>query len=336
MRVARKRFVGSAIAGYAAIGVPRYAAGAAEFTYRWSLDWSADFPIAIRSVQAAQKILHESDGRLQIRVFTNSVLGSSVAQIEQTRIGAIEIVGSSLLILGTSVPITGLSGLPFVFSGHKEANDAMDGAFGKAIFAGITKTNLHPFEKAWGGPFRDFTNNVRPITAPADLDGVKMRIITSPVTTATFRALGASPVAIDGTQIYSACQTHIVDGTDLPLSYVLSIKLYEVQKYASVVKDSWTGYIMSANVDAWRKLPANLQDIASRNINAAALLSRQDLIRLDATIESKLRAQGMVLNTADTAPFIAKLRSAGLYAQWRSQYGADAFGLLEQSVGKLV
>ena len=70
-----------------------------------------------------------------------------------------------------------------------------------------------------------------------------------------FRALGASPTAVDGSEMYAACQTHLVDGTDLPLASIDSFKMYEVQKYASVTNHAWTGYAMVANPDAWNRLP---------------------------------------------------------------------------------
>ena len=135
--------------------------------------------------------------------------------------------------------------------------------------------------------------------------------------------------------MYSAAQTHIVDGTDLPLPSVDTFKMYEVQKYASVVNWNWTGTALAANGDAWQKLPSNLRDITERAFNAACIAARADIVRLDATERGVLQGHGMQINDAEIPQFKARISAAGLYKQWRSQYGSEGFSLLEQAVGKL-
>jgi len=286
-------------------------------------------------IEAAKKIGDDSGGRIDVRVFPANQLGSSVGMITQIRSGALEFLASTYGILETTVPAVGMVALPFIFTGHKDACDAMDGALGKSIRGAIAKTGLYPFERSWDGAFRVVSNNVRPIHVPDDLKGLKIRVPSSSTWTKTFRALGASPTAIDGAEVYTACQTHIVDGTDFPLATIETYRVYEVQKFASLTNQSWTGYSMLANGDAWQKLPVELHGIIERNFSAAALLERSDIVRLDESMESTLTKQGMTINHVDIRPFKAAVREAGLYAQARAQYGSEAFDLLERTVGKL-
>lgn len=313
----------------------RFPGEAAEFTYKWGNDWARDHPITLRMIEAAKKIGDDSGGRMEVRVFPANGLGSSVAMITQIRSGALEFLASTYGILETSIPAVGMVALPFIFGGHKEACDAMDGAFGKSIRASIVQAGLYPFQRSWDGAFRIVSNNVRPIHTPDDLKGLKIRVPNSSTWTKTFRALGASPTAIDGAEVYTACQTHIVDGTDFPMATIETYKVYEVQKFASLTNQSWTGYSMLANSDAWQKLPPDLRDIVERNFDASGVTERADIVRLDESMEATLTKQGMTINHVDIRPFKAAVRAAGLYAQARTQYGNDAFDLLERTVGKL-
>jgi tripartite ATP-independent transporter DctP family solute receptor len=272
---------------------------------------------------------------LQIRVFAGAVLGSSASRLTQVRAGAIEFETASCNVLEGSAPVAGIAGLPFVFDDHKAAWDALDGPLGKSIDAAVARLNVHPFGRVWDGAFKVISNNVRPVYTPADLRGLRIRVVPAATLVDSLKAFKASPVPLDAAQVYPACQTHLIDGIDFPLGSVESYKMYEVLKYVSITNFSWVGYVMLANQDAWRRLPQNLQDIVERNMETAAGSQRSDMVKLDATTQDTLRNRGMAVNQADVPSFKAAVRGAGLYAQWRSQYGADAFGQLEKAVGKL-
>src|SRR5262249_12751490 len=132
-----------------------------------------------------------------------------------------------------------------------------------------------------------------------------------------------------------ALQTHLVEGTEVPLTVLEVRKLYEVQKYVALTNFVWTGYTAIANPAAWQKLPKGARDVAERNINQAALSCRNDILHLDATLETQLRSQGRTLTRPDIASFKTAITEAKLYSQWRSHYGAEAWAALEKAVGPL-
>ena len=209
----------------------------------------------------------------------------------------------------------------------------MDGKLGAYVRGEIEKRGLHPLDKIWDNGFRQTTTSNRPIKAPEDFSGLKLRVPVSPLWTSMFSALGASPTSINFSEVYSALQTHIVDGQENPLTLIDTAKLYEVQKYCSLTNHMWDGFWFLANRRAWERLPPDLQTIVAREINAAALAERNDLADASKQVQASLAQKGLAFNTVDTALFRAKLKDAGFYKEWRGKYGEDAWRILEDSVG---
>ena len=150
-----------------------------------------------------------------------------------------------------------------------------------------------------------------------------------------FKALEAAPTSINFNELYSALQTKIVEGQENPLVLIQISKLYEVQKYCSLTNHMWDGFWFLANRRAWERVPKDLQEIVSRNLNAAALKQRDDMAKLNSHVQQELTAKGMIFNQPDISAFRAKLRDANFYSEWKGKYGNEAFGLLERAVGKL-
>jgi len=112
-------------------------------------------------------------------------------------------------------------------------------------------------------------------------------------------------------------------------------KLYEVQKNCSLSNHIWDGYWFIANGRMWESLPADLKTIVSTALNDAGLQQREDIRKLNDTVQADLQAKGLAFNTSSPDTFRAKLRDAGFYSEWKGRFGNEAWGLLEQSVGKL-
>ena len=112
-------------------------------------------------------------------------------------------------------------------------------------------------------------------------------------------------------------------------------KLYEVQKYLSMTRHMWDGFLMLGNGRAWRALPPDLQTIVARNLNASAEDQRQDVVKADAQLRSGLEGKGMVFNETDPVLFRAALAKAGFYAKWKEKFGPEAWAVLEKYTGKI-
>ena len=206
---------------------------------------------------------------------------------------------------------------------------------GKYIRAAIAKTGLYAFERTWDSGMRQISNVIRPINVPADLKGMRLRVPQAPVLIALFKALGGAPTPLDSNAVYVALQSHLIDGVENPNYILETSKLFETLKYVSITNHVWTGLTIIANGDAWQRLPKNLRDIVEHYFSSGAVLEREDVRREDFEYEAQLKQQGLIYNKPDLASFRAAVRAAGLFAQWRSSFGDEAWAALEKSVGAL-
>jgi tripartite ATP-independent transporter DctP family solute receptor len=306
---------------------------AAEWTYKFASNQPAVHPLNQRMKVAAESIRTETGGRLDIQIFPSSQLGSDTDVLSQLRAGAVEFFSLSGLILANLVPAASINGIGFAFRDYPTVWSAMDGELGAFIRGQIAKANLLAFDRIFDNGFRHITTSTKPVHAPADLAGMKMRVPVSPLWTSMFRALGTSPVSINASEMYSALQTRIADGQENPLYTIYVNKLYEVQKYCALTGHMWDGFWCLANRRAWERLPDDVRATAAKHINAAAVGEREDVARLELTARTDLEKGGLVFNTVDTAPFQEKLRNAGFYTEWRGKYGDEAWAILERATG---
>jgi len=326
----RRAVVGGALALPAIWTRP---AGAAEFTYKVGTNTPPSHPIAVHAVNAAARVKEATGGRVEFQVFPASQLGSDTDMISQVRSGALEMMFISGLILATVVPLASINGIGFAFKDYDHVWAAMDGKLGALVRADIAKRGVVAMERIWDNGFRNVTNSVRPIVAPADLAGMKLRVPVSPLWTSMFQALGASPVSINFNEVYSALQTHVVDGQENPIVLIHTAKLYEVQKYLSRTQHMWDGYWPLINRKALERLKPEDQEIVKREFDRSALEQRAETAKLNADLGVALEKAGMALNDVDPGPFRDKLMAAGFYKDWRAKYGDEAWGVLAETGG---
>jgi tripartite ATP-independent transporter DctP family solute receptor len=323
----------------AASALPLFAiarrARAAEFSYKYASNLPVSHPLNIRAQEAMTRIKAASDGRLDIGVFPNNQLGSDTDMLSQLRAGGLEFFTLSGPILATLVPAASISGIGFAFKDYAQVWAAMDGAVGAHVRGEIGRRGLLAFERIWDNGYRQMTSGARPIHTPADLHGFKMRVPVSPLWTSLFRAFGAAPASINFSEVYSALQTHIVDGQENPLAIIETARLYEVQSSLSLTNHMWDGYWFLANPQSFAALPKSLQDLVTTECNAAALRERADVAALNTTLATRLKIQGMTVIETDPLAFRASLRAAGFYGEWRKRLGAPAWSTLESVVGPL-
>ncbi len=333
--LSRRRMAALSLASLPLVAVHTRPAGAAEFTYKFASNLPAAHPLNIRAGEAAARILKATDGKVEIRLFPNSQLGTDTDMLSQLRSGAIEMFTLSGLILSTLVPPASINGIGFAFKDYGQVWPAMDGKLGAYVRAEIAKRGLLAMDHIWDNGFRQTTTSTKPIVTPADFKGMKLRVPVSPLWTSLFTAFGAAPASINFSEVYSALQTHIVDGEENPLAIIETAKLYEVQKYCSLTNHMWDGFWFLANRRAFDKLPPSAQEIVAKELNQSALEERTDVAKLNADLQGKLTTAGMQFNAVDAAPFREALRSAGFYKDWRGKYGDEAWGVLESAVGTL-
>ena len=329
----RRALTGAAGLGTAAI--LRWPAEAAEFSWKFGSVLPISHPMIARIAEAAPKIKEATGGRFEYAMYPSSALGGDTAMIAQTISGALQMYSLAGDILAPRNPAAGIMGVGFAFPGYGPNWAAMDGELGLWYRGMAEKQGLFALEKAFDHGFRNITTRNKPINTPDDLRGFKIRLPVAPTLISLFKSLGASPTALNFGEVYSALQTGIVDGQENPLQLIDEAKFYEVQKYISMTSHVWTGIHCAFNLAAWKKLPADIQDIIGQHMTEAATLQRADWTRITDTVTKSLKDHGMVFNTPDVEPFRALARKNGIYSEIKKRMGDDVWALLEKYTGPL-
>jgi tripartite ATP-independent transporter DctP family solute receptor len=333
-RISRRTFVAGSAA--AVLGATTRNSRAAEFKYKIGTELAASHPLNVRAKEAADAITKETNGRLEIEVFPNGQLGDGKEMLNQIRSGALEFYAPSGAQISTIVPNSSINSVGFAFTDSAQGWKAIDGELGAYIRREIVKSGrLHVFDKMWDNGFRQVTSSVRPINAPADLKGLKIRVPVSPLYISMFKALGAAPVGIPFNEVYTSLQTKLIDAQENPLPLIETSKFYEVQKYCSQTSHIWDGFWMLANGKTWDALPADLKDIASKHMNAAAVAQRADVEKLNNDVAGVLKAKGLAFNTPQPGIFRNALKETSFYGDWKKTYGEEGWSILEKIVGPL-
>ncbi len=335
---AKRRDLLKGIAGVAsATMVPglAMAQGAGKITMKIAITLPESHPTPVALKAACAEILKESNGRLSIDVYASGQLGSDTDTLSQVRSGAIDFVCTAGSIYGNLIPVASINSIAFAFPDYATVWKAMDGELGGHMKAAFDKANLVQVGKVFDHGFRQITHSSKPITSPKDLVGMKIRVPATPLWTSMFKALDAAPATVPIGELYTALQTKVVDGQENALPTIDAVKLYEVQKYCSYTSHMWEYFSLVGNKKNWTALPDDLRALATRIFEAHALKQRAAHDVLNATLETKLKGQGMQFNKVDTKPFREILQKSTYYVEWQKKFGPEAWGLLEKYSGKL-
>jgi len=169
--------------------------------------------------------------------------------------------------------------------------------------------------------FRHFWNNRRPITTPADLKGLKMRVQQGRVFADTVNGLGASAVPMPWGEVIPAAQQGVIDGADLPVVNINALKAYEVAKYTSMTYHNYGPTVLVINLDVWRGLTPEQQKLFVELSRETQAKIRELTESVDNFQKAKeiLEPKGMKVNQADVASF-RKIAEEKIWPQYRQQY----------------
>lgn len=331
----RRRALALGGAAAAAAAFSGKASAAPEYQFKFGTSLPSRHIVVVRLTEALQKIEEKTSGRLKIQMFSDGQLGGDQDMLSQVRTGALEFYLTGPTGITSLQPQASIITIPFAFAEHNDAWKAVDGDLGKAVIDTLTPVGLHGFFPHWLNGFRVLTNSVRPIETPKDLEGMKIRVSGS-LTSALFKALGASPQVIYPGEMYMALQTKVVDGADNVIFQIDSFNLNEVQTFLSRTNHQWDTLIQCCNVDVWKALPSDLQKVVEEELAAASMRHRQDAYDLEEKLLKKMESSGMKINKPDPAQFREYLQKAGFYSEQKVKYDPELWKLLEKYVGPLV
>jgi len=288
------------------LAAPSPARAQAKSVFKASDVQPPGYPTVAATENLGKKLEAATNGRLSVQMFPSMQLGGEKETIEQTQIGAIQMLRVSVGSMGPIVDDINVVNMPFLFKNTGHAQRMMDGPIGQELLDKITASpNAGLVALCWmDSGARSLYNTKRPIKSIEDLKGLKFRVIGNPIFVDMMNALGGNGVAMGYDQVFSALQTGVIDGAENnPPSYVFS-NHYTAAKYYSLTEHLIIPEVLVFSKRAWTSLSNDDQTLIRKLAREAQLEERELWKKYETQAMEKAKAAGCeIVEIADKAPF---------------------------------
>jgi tripartite ATP-independent transporter DctP family solute receptor len=305
----RRAFLKAGVAVGLTLSSPFVARGAFPMTLRWAHFAPEDHPAHIAALQFAAAVERRTDGVIKFDIFPNNKLGDPIEQIQQIKFGMIDMGLPTQGQLDKYDGAFAVVPLPFVFDGPEHVYRVLDGPAMEWL-APLAEKRGFVLLHNWEYGFRNLTNSVRPINAPDDVKGLKLRTPPELQIVASMEALGATVTPVPLPELYGLLSRHVVDGQENPIAVIYFQKFYEVQKHLALTRHVYNNMIHTMGTYTWRRLSPEQQAIFREESAAAGNLMRRLIGAQEAELIGKLEAAGLRVTRPDLAPFRARMEPA--------------------------
>jgi tripartite ATP-independent transporter DctP family solute receptor len=297
----------SAAIGAAATLPPLSPASAqAKAVFKASDVQPAGYPTVAATESLGKKLEAATSGRLSVQMFPSAQLGAEKETIEQTQIGAIQLLRVSAGALGPIVDDINVVNMPFLFKNTAHAQKMMDGPIGQELLDRISaNANAGLVALCWmDSGARSIYNTKKPVKSIEDLKGLKIRVIGNPIFIDMMNALGGNGIAMGYDQVFGALQTGVIDGAENnPPSYVFS-NHYTAAKYYSLTEHLIIPEVLMFSKKVWTSLSADDQGLIKKFAREAQFEERELWKKYEQTAMDKAKAAGCeIVEIADKTPF---------------------------------
>lgn len=277
------------------------AAGAKEF--RSSDVHPADYP-TVKAVEYLGKLLGEATGgKHSVKVFGQSALGSEKDTVEQTKLGALDMVRVNTAAFNNIAPETIIPALPFIFRSTAHMRAVLDGPVGDDILKALEPHGFIGLAFYDSGA-RSFYLTKKAIKSPADMKGLKVRVQQSDMWVSMMQALGANPTPMPYAEVYTALKTGVVDGAENNWPSYESSKHFEVAKFYSLTEHSLAPEVLVFSKVVWDTLPADEQAAIRKAAKESVPYMRKLWDEREAASQKVVEAAGVtVTKNLDLKPF---------------------------------
>nr|BFE97266.1 hypothetical protein GCM10020185_78020 [Pseudomonas brassicacearum subsp. brassicacearum] len=187
-----------------------------ERTLRFAFQNVKEHPQGQGAQKFADLLSEKSGGKIKVRLFPGGTLGGDVQTVSALQGGTLDITVLNSGILAAQAPDYAMLDFPFLFNNVEEAHAVIDGPVGQKLAAQLDSKGLVGLGY-WDLGFRNLTNSKHPVTKLEDMQGLKIRVIQSPIYLETFSALGANPVPMAFPEVYTGLEQHTIDGQEKPV-----------------------------------------------------------------------------------------------------------------------
>ena len=343
MTITRRIATGLMAAAALTVGFATSATFAADYKeeYKISTVVPAPFPWGIAAEKWAELVGERTDGRINMKIYPGAQLvsGDQTKEFSALRRGTIDMAVGSTINWSPQVKELNLFSLPFLMPDYAAIDALTNGPVGEKLFEVLSAQGVVPLAWAENG-FREVSNSKKPIRTPADLSGLKMRVVGSPLFNDTFTALGANPTQMSWADAKPALTTGAVDGQENPLSVFAIAKVHEVGQTNLTL---W-GYvadplIFAVNEDVFNSFTEDDQAIVRQAaVDAGAegvSVARAGITGGDNSAVEAVEALGVnVIRLTDDERQAFVDATRDVYAEWKSQIGDELVEMAEKSISE--
>jgi tripartite ATP-independent transporter DctP family solute receptor len=282
-----------------------------ERTMKFAMQNTAGSAQYDAAVKFAEIVKAKSGGKIKVNVFGGGSLGKDTAVVSAMQGGNVDLCVMNSSLLAGVVKEMGMLDFPYVFATEKEAYAVVDGPFGDKLHALLEPKGLVGLSY-WELGFRHFHVGKRPITKLEDIQGLKIRVIETPVYLDFMKAMGANAVPLPYPELYGALEQAAVDGGTQPVINMTTAKLYEVQKYFSLTGHMYNPQSVIFSKKIWDTLSGDEKKLLQAAVTEARDYQRQISRERNAAGIAELKAKGMQINelpAADRARMKAKAQA---------------------------
>ena len=340
MKLRRTLLTAAAAAAALTLGVPATAqAQNYKSEYRMSLVVGTAFPWGKGGEIWANKVKEKTQGRINIKLYpgVSLIQGDQTREFSALRQGVIDMAIGSTINWSPQVKQLNLFSLPFLMPDYAAIDALTQGEVGKQMFTILDKAGVVPL--AWGeNGYRELTNSKHAVRAPADLKGLKIRVVGSPLFLDTFTALGANPTQMSWADAQPAFASGAVDGQENPLSIFTAAKLQNVgQKYVTMWHYVADPLVFVVNKDVWNSwTPADREAVRQAAVEAGKeeiVIARKGLVEPGQPLLKDIAAMGVTITelTPDERAAFVKVTKP-VYDKWKPQVGTDLVNMAEKAI----
>lgn len=308
--------------------------------YKMSIVVGPTGPWGESAARFAEAVKKATDGRISIKPYYSGQLfaGKQTNEFLLMKQGVIDFAVGSTINWSPTVKELNIFSLPFFFPSYKALDAVENGEVGKQLFKTIEEKGVVGLGWAENG-FRDLTNSKRSVKSPADLEGLKVRVVGSPIFIDTFKAMGANPMSMNWGESLSAFQQGTVDGQENPVvSVIIPNKLWQVHKYMTVWNYAIDPIILGVSKQVWdtfdQKDKDAIKKAAEEVVKWQKKAAREGLEGSTAAFDT-LKKNGMevtILTRAQIKTFKDKTRA--VYDKWSKEVGVELVKTAEKDIQK--
>lgn len=275
-----------------------------------------------------------TNGAVEVQVFPNSSLYKDREEMEALQLGAVEMLAPSFSKFGPlGAPEYGILDLPYIFPSTEALYKVLDGKVGKKLFSKLEPKGIIGLAY-WDNAFKQFHAN-KPLKTPADFQGLKMRIQSSKILEAQMKALGSIPQVMAFSEVFTALQQGVVDGSEDPVSNFYTQKMNEVQKHMTMSNHGYLGYAVIVNKKFWEGLDPKVRAGLEKAMKEATKFERSISKQKDDEALEAVRKAGTTEIYVPTAKELEDLKKALLpvHKEFESVLGKDLLQETYKEIG---